>query len=295
MTDPAENITRDASVQTYWTVKLLFDQERKEDAYRAYAYFRYLDDEIDIRRKTIASRRSFILRHRGVIDAAYAGSPLPSLTTAERLITELISHNPDSSGLLGSFINNFFAVIAYDSGRRGIQISRQRLLWYRKTLSKAVTDGIAYFVNGNRPFPPHPALYAGAEAAHITHMLRDLFEDAADGYYNIPREYCVSHHISPRRLSPQHVRGWVRGETIHARKLFAASHAYIDTLPSLPAKIVCAWYCERFEHLLTTIERENFVLRRHYSRVHSARKYLSMALIALRTIVRHYVRKLILS
>lgn len=291
MTDPAEKITRDASVQTYWTVKLLFDRERRGDAYRAYAYFRALDDEIDIRRKTSASRRTYILRQRGVIDAAYAGTSVHSLTREEKFITEVISHNRDRNSRLGSFIDNFFAIIAFDAERKGTYVSRQRLLWYRKTLSRAVTDGIAYFVNGGSAYPPHPAQYAGAEAAHITHMLRDLYEDAADGYYNIPLDFCRTHGITPRDIISTPVRDWVYSEVARARRLFADSHTYIDTLSHLRGKIAAAWYCARFESLLTTIENDGYILRPHYIRVHSTRKYLTMAGLALSTFIRHIARK----
>ncbi len=43
----AEAITRFASEQTYFTIRLLVDRDHVEDAYRAYAYFRWLDDRLD--------------------------------------------------------------------------------------------------------------------------------------------------------------------------------------------------------------------------------------------------------
>ncbi len=43
----AESITRSASKQTYYTIGFLVDRERVADAYRAYAYFRWVDDTLD--------------------------------------------------------------------------------------------------------------------------------------------------------------------------------------------------------------------------------------------------------
>ena len=43
----AAAITKAASTQTYYTFRLLGDRERVEDAYRAYAYFRWVDDTLD--------------------------------------------------------------------------------------------------------------------------------------------------------------------------------------------------------------------------------------------------------
>ncbi len=43
----AADITRAASKQTYYTIRFLVDRSLVEDAYRAYAYFRWVDDCLD--------------------------------------------------------------------------------------------------------------------------------------------------------------------------------------------------------------------------------------------------------
>ena len=43
----ATSITKAASKQTYYTIRFLADRERVADAYRAYAYFRWVDDTLD--------------------------------------------------------------------------------------------------------------------------------------------------------------------------------------------------------------------------------------------------------
>ncbi len=40
-------ITKAASKQTYATIRFLVDRERVNDAYLAYAYFRWVDDVLD--------------------------------------------------------------------------------------------------------------------------------------------------------------------------------------------------------------------------------------------------------
>src|SRR5512137_1215090 len=44
---PASSITKSASKQTYYTIRFLVDRERVDDAYRAYGYFRWVDDILD--------------------------------------------------------------------------------------------------------------------------------------------------------------------------------------------------------------------------------------------------------
>ena len=43
----ASELTKAASKQTYYTIRLLADRERMQDAFRAYAYFRWVDDLLD--------------------------------------------------------------------------------------------------------------------------------------------------------------------------------------------------------------------------------------------------------
>ena len=43
----AAAITKAASKQTYYTICLFVDREHVDDAYRAYGYFRWVDDVLD--------------------------------------------------------------------------------------------------------------------------------------------------------------------------------------------------------------------------------------------------------
>ncbi len=40
-------ITKDASKQTYYTIRFLVDRDRVQDAFRSHAYLRWLDDLLD--------------------------------------------------------------------------------------------------------------------------------------------------------------------------------------------------------------------------------------------------------
>ncbi len=45
----ASSITKTASKQTYYTIRFLVDRDRVDDAYRAYAYFRWVDDVLELK------------------------------------------------------------------------------------------------------------------------------------------------------------------------------------------------------------------------------------------------------
>ncbi len=47
----AAKITKAASRQTYYTIRLLVDRNLVDDAYRTYAYFRWVDDALELSRQ----------------------------------------------------------------------------------------------------------------------------------------------------------------------------------------------------------------------------------------------------
>ena len=72
-TNPAAAITKAASKQTYYTIRFLVDRERVDDAYRAYAYFRWVDDTLDAGSISASERLAFIERQKDLLDKCYRG------------------------------------------------------------------------------------------------------------------------------------------------------------------------------------------------------------------------------
>src|SRR5262245_9514813 len=64
----AATITKTASAQTYYTIRFLVDPCLVEDAYRAYAYFRWVDDWLDQKPHPRTERLVFVKRQQALID-----------------------------------------------------------------------------------------------------------------------------------------------------------------------------------------------------------------------------------
>ena len=64
----AASITKSASKQTYYTIRLFVDRERAADAYRAYGYFRWVDDVIDDEAGSVVERIAFVSRQRSLLE-----------------------------------------------------------------------------------------------------------------------------------------------------------------------------------------------------------------------------------
>lgn len=287
----ARRITFRESKQSYFTMRLLVDKELVDDSYRAYAYFRWADDVVDEQLKTREERLAFIRAQRALIEQLYGEAKLGGLWMEETMIAELIRNDRQPNSRLRSYIENFLAVIEFDAERKGRRITEEELRTYTDRLALAVTDAIQYFIKNGYPYPEDERRIAGARAAHITHMLRDLREDLPEGYANVPKEYLERHRIEPEAIESPAFREWVRSRVEEAREDFRLGKTYIDDLDVLRTKIAARWYCARFEHILDTIEKDGYRLRADYRAERKAVRYLQMAWIATGVAVQHLIAK----
>jgi phytoene/squalene synthetase len=288
----ARSITWAGSKQTYYTAHLMVDRDLVGDFYRAYAYFRWVDDFIDIYSQSDDQRITFIRRQRDLINRLYHNQRPDDLAPEEEIVADLISHDRGENSGLQSFIRHMFAIIEFDAHRKGRLISQAELAWYSDCLGKSVVDGIQYFVGNGSPYPASDDRYLAAIGAHIAHLLRDAALDTADGFINIPREYLEAHGIGPEDMESPSYRAWVRDRVELARQHLCEGKRYLDGLDVLRCKIVGYWYCARFEGVLDTVERDGYILRPAYNERRKPSTQLKMAWLGVSLTQRHIASSL---
>lgn len=260
----ARSITRSGSIQTYFTARLMVDRDLVDDFCRAYAYFRWIDDEIDVSLLSNDERSTFISSQRGLIYNLYNKKKTDELTDEEEMLRDLINNDRGENSGLQSFIRNMFAIIEFDAHRSGRLINQDELDWYVTTLGKSVTDGLLYFIGNRNAYPQSENRYLAGIAAHISHLLRDMHKDIADGFINIPKEYLELHGISHEDLGNPAFKDWIEERVELAREYFIEGKQYLNGINNLRCKIVGHWYCARFEVVLDTIEQDGYILRKEY-------------------------------
>jgi len=283
----ARSITWSGSKQTYLTGRLLVDRELSADFFRAYAYFRWLDDMIDLTAQTDRERHSFVARQRAIIDDLYKGQSVAESDPEEALVAELIRHDAGRSRRLQSFIRNMFAIIEFDALRRGRPISQEELDWYSNTLATSVTDGLQHFIGNTFDYPDHAYRCSAALGAHITHLLRDMRLDIRDGYINIPKAYLSANGIGADAFDSGPYREWVRTRVKQARRYLGQGKQYLNSLGNLRCKLVGHLYVARFEGILKSIEGDGFRLREDYREQASLATGLKMVTAGALVVIRH--------
>src|SRR6185503_14275048 len=148
MTTPrtlAASITKVASKQTYYTIRFLVDRERVANAYRAYAYFRWVDDTLDAGPGLGVDRLAFLERQKSLLEKCYRGEFIRSARLEENMLIELVQHDHEKNSGLQSYLRNMMQVMDFDAKRRGRLISQVELNEYTRWLATAVMECIHYF------------------------------------------------------------------------------------------------------------------------------------------------------
>jgi phytoene/squalene synthetase len=280
----AATITKAASKQTYYTIRFFVDRDRVADAYRAYGYFRWVDDVLDAEAGTRPEKLAFANRQKSLLEACYRGETPDGLCPEEWMLVDLVRNDTEKNSGLQSYLRNMMAVMLFDAERRGQLISQAKLSGYSRALGVAVTEALYYFIGHDDPSPRHEARYLAVTAAHITHMLRDAIEDVEVGYFNIPREYLQTHGIAPQYVNSPAYREWVCGRVQLARMYFKAGRECTAQVKNLRCRLAGFAYTARFEWMLRAIERDGYCLRSEYPERKSLRAGLWMAWLTLTSI-----------
>lgn len=272
----AAAITKSASKQSYYTIRFFVDRQRVADAYRAYGYFRWVDDVLDAEAGTRLEKTAFINREVSLLEACYRGETLDNLCAEEWMLVDLIRNDREENSGLQAYLRNMMGVMIFDVQRRDRQITQAELSEYSRMLATSVTEALYYFIGHNDPSPCPEIRYLAVTAAHITHMLRDTFEDAEAGYFNIPGEYLQSHGIAPGDVNSQAYREWVIKRVQLARRYFEEGRDCMAQVKNLRCRLAGYAYTARFEWVLRAIERDSYNLRPDYSERKSLRAAIWM-------------------
>jgi len=257
----AIRITSDSNKQTYYTIRLLVDRNQIANAYRAYGYFRWVDDWLDRSQSSKDECLAFIARQQSILECGYKGDWPSDMDSHETMLADLIRSDHERDSGLQSYIRNMMAVMAFDANRRGRLVSETELAQYTHHLAVGVTEALLFFIGHDRFAPQGEARFQAVRGAHVTHMLRDTLEDSDAGYYNIALEFVMATGLDPCDVASLPYREWVRSRVQFARQCFSSGREYLAQVESVRCRIAAFAYMLRFERVLDAIERANFLLQ----------------------------------
>jgi hypothetical protein len=280
----AAAITKVASKQTYYTIRFLVDRPLVDDAYRAYAYFRWIDDVVDEVKPTEWDapdaerlvRLRFLERQKALLEACLSGKQPEDVDPHEAMLVELARYADRTDPRLVAYLRHMMRVMEFDVGRRGRLVTRQELDDYTRWLAIAVSEAMHYFIGNGAAAPHDETRYLAVSGAHVVHMLRDTYSDVRAGYFNAPREVLEASSIGPGDVRCDAYRAWVRERVLLARAHFKAGQSYFNHVQSRRHRLAGIAYMARFEWLIETLERNGFTLQAEYAEQQSLATGLRM-------------------
>lgn len=259
----ARAITRAEGGVTFGLIRWLVAPSRRDDAFRAYAYFRWVDDHLDTGDTGRPIRLAFLARQEALVDAGLRGrTPSPS-TPEERMLVDLVDGDKPPQSSLARYVQSMLQVMRFDSSRQGRTISRHELAEYTRGLSLGVISALDCFLGPEDRSTVLPAQLAVA-GAHIAHMLRDTTDDLRLGYYNIPREVLSASDLRPDQIGSPAYRAWVQRRADLARRAIRCGKAYVLAARNFRFRLACLVYVLRFEVLLDAIRDGNYEVDRSF-------------------------------
>ena len=291
-------MTRNASTQSYLTIRWLADRAYRADAFALYAYFRWLDDTVDERLVDRDERLTFVARQRNLLARAVDGamptdlsavdvSPEEALLSVLFLANGTRGHDDGTADGLVASLTSMLDVMEFDARRRGLPVTQHELDGYTHDLAVAVTEALHHCIGHGCRSPHDETRYVAVTGAHVAHMLRDLVEDLAVGYVNAPAEVIGDWAVSPADmhapdlhtpdLHAPAMRAWVRDRVGLARSRFATGRRYLAQVENPRCRLAGHAYIARFEWVLDAIERDGYRLRPAYPERARLRGGLSIA------------------
>lgn len=286
----AKSITWTASRQAYLTARLFVDRDKVDDFYLAFAYFRWLDDAVDDPSVNQETRLTLIKRQVELVAKLFQGDSPTAPTPEEDMVVQFVQHGRGTSERLKPFVDNMLSTIKFDAKRRGRLISEAELDEYCVRLAASVVDGLQYFIGSKHQYAESEDRLTAATAAQITHLLRDTFQDLNDGIINIPREYIEENDLDPKNVSSPLYRDWVKQRVELANTYFDEGKRYFDNNAVLRLKMAGLWYCTRFESVLRSIEKNNYLIREDYRERRSINVWLKFGWVGVVATVQQVVR-----
>ncbi len=283
--DLPARITKAGSKQTYYIIRFLMDRDRGQDAFRAYAYFRWVDDQLDTSASTAEEKRAILNRQCALLEAGYNGESPTIVCPEEQMLVDLVKNDTEKDSGLQAYLYNMMNVMEFDVERCGRLITQAELSQYTLWLSKAVTEYMFYFIGHDDPPPQSGVRYHAVSGAHVTHMLRDMLGDIELGYINIPAEVLENGRISLDHFGEQNIRKWVFERVQLAHEYFDEGRKYISRVKNFRCRLAGFSYLARFEWMLRAIEQDQYCLRPEYPE----RKHLSAALWMAWSVIRSFL------
>lgn len=288
----AEKVTHENRPETLFLLRRLWNREEVSIFSLIYAYFRWLDDYVDLSHRNQEDKILFVDQQWDLWKKLYCNNLTieSSSTIYSSILRWVVAYDREHNCVLQKHINRFFNAIMYDANRQYKLESEDALLRYSFDLGGAYTTILIILStpNNKRENSHKLAEYAGF-ASHQIHILRDFFSDIKLGFFNISKQDIDSYGLSLNQNCSNEIRPWVYKVVERAQSAFDTGIAAINRIHSVKCRFLLLSSLSPYLGLMESIKKDNYYLKNNYkTSTFDKFRYLAWALLTTITPINYW-------
>ena len=178
---------------------------------------------------------------------ARLGAPSAGCLAEEALAASW--NDPDWGPKLRPVVQGMWRALDFDAQRSEAPLTDNELERQTRWVADAYLDAL-WHCSGSDGTPP-PALYWLSRAATAVHMVRDLEEDLALGYCNVPLS--AGCHRTGEPLTPAQAHPWMRVRLRTAEDWFQRGRSALPMVHRLRTRLLLRLFAWRYERTSRTL------------------------------------------
>lgn len=272
----AEKVTQENRPETLFFLRYLWNREEVSIFTLIYAYFRWLDDYVDLSPIHRKDKIRFVDQQWAFWRKQYRYKYNTEVSSSiySSILRWIVIYDLERHCVLHKQINRLFNAIMYDAKRQYNLEPEDALIRYSFDIGGAYTTILrilskADAISGYEAKSTENAGFA----SHQIHILRDFWSDIKLGFFNISKQDVDSYRFSLDQTCDSEIRPWVCKVVDRAQNAFDTGISAINSIHSLKCKFLLLFSLSPYLSIMESIIKNNYDLRCRYSlsRYHKTR------------------------
>ena len=251
----------------FWVGRILFSPTYFPLFCLCYAYFRWLDDQIDAPDISKFKAELCIQKQNKLISLFVDGidTNKDNLNPYEKMLILLLTLDKQLGSHLRSNILEMFAALEFDVIRRNKYCNGNSLNDYSRKIGGSFTEFILICTTRKTiNVKTIECFRLAGYAAHNIHLLRDFYEDLQLGYINISREDIIKFGFENHDLKSVDINPWVRFRVQICKQYIHDCFIIIKSINSLKVYFLFLIISAPYVFFAQKIEENNYELHTYH-------------------------------
>ncbi|MBI4176781.1 MAG: squalene/phytoene synthase family protein [Candidatus Aenigmarchaeota archaeon] len=259
-----------------------FPRKKRAAALFLYYYLRRLDDLVDRKGISQATRIKILREHRTRLEALFRGEPVKNMTDRDRALQKFIDYNPATARMIRPQIENLFTTMEFDSK------NKSKLIAYKDLINYCYLTGSSPFMITLSLLDPRMDEKTKENVArnlgigiNLTHLLRDFRFDMKSNDVKVTRGEKLRFDIfGPNGINSEGLRAFAKQRVDEAAEFLDAGRKHVMRLSNFKLKFSLSLFRWKYASILTKMKLRNYDLMSDYGKTKPVEYLASVVMLA---------------